>query len=253
MKVLTEADLRTLKISEGHGEFHVEEETFVTPLAKEFLRDRKVKLVVDRFTATTEGSQNKRTHQAMTYTPIRKLGKYTYIDAITGEGYEEKPEDMTHLYGNRLIAKTHPRIALRGKLDSLEAQVLLLQVRYQDKKGLCQDLDSILIYLQTLLGAEVKNEVLEEVLLFGLNHEELRNMSHNVREAFGMNHPVPDASMGAVAIELNFLRTQVREAELCAAHAFTNGDELNIIQHLNRLSSGVYILFCRILSGYYKR
>ena len=68
-----------------------------------------------------------------------------------------------------------------------------------------------------------------------------------------MNHPVPDPSMGAVAMELNFLRTQVREAELCAANAFPKGDELNMIQHLNRLSSGIYILFCRVLSGYYER
>ena len=253
MKVLTEADLRTLKISEGRGEFHVEEGTFVTPLAKEFLRDRKVKLVIDRPSVVAEGSRKKRMHQTMTYIPIRKMGKYTYIDAVTGEGYEEKPENMTHLYGNRLIAKTHPRIALRGKLDSLEAQVLLIQVRYQEETGLCQDLESVLVYLQTLLGAEVKNEVLEEVMLFGLNHEELRYMSHNVREEFGMNHPVPDPSMGAVAMELNFLRTQVREAELCAANAFPKGDELNVIQHLNRLSSGIYILFCRVLSGYYER
>lgn len=253
MKVLTEADLRTLKISEAHGEFHVEEGTFVTPLAKEFLRDRKVNLVVDRRNVVVEGSQKKRAYQTMTYTPVREAGKHTYIDAITGEGYQEKPEDMTHLYGNRLIPKTHPRIALRGKLDSLEAQVLLMQVKFQEEKKLCKDLDSVLFYLQVILGAEVKNEALDEVLLFGLNHEELRHVSHNVREEFGMNHPIPNPSMGAVAMELNFLRTQVREAELCAAHAFERGDELNIIQHLNRLSSGIYILFCRILSGYYER
>ena len=253
MKVLTEADLRTLKISEAHDVFHVEEGTFVTPLAKEFLRDRKVTLVIDRQNATAESVQEKRDYQTMTYTPIRDAGKYTYIDAITGEGYREKPEDMTHLYGNQLIPKTHPRIALRGKLDSLEAQVLLMQVKYREKKNFCQDLGSILIYLKEILGAEVKNKALEEISLFGLNHEEVRHMSHNVREEFGMNHPVPDPSMGTVAMELNFLRTQAREVELCAANAFQKGDELNIIQHLNRLSSGIYILFCRILSGYYER
>ena len=42
---------------------------------------------------------------------------------------EEKPEEMTHLRGNRLVPKTHPRIRFRGQLDSLMAQVLELQCR----------------------------------------------------------------------------------------------------------------------------
>lgn len=252
MKVLTEADLRILKITEAHDAFYVEEGTFVTPLAKEFLRDRKVALIFDSRNRA-EGTQEKQTYQAMSCTPIHDAGKYTYIDAITGEGYQEKPEDMTHLYGNRLISKTHPRIALRGKLDSLEALVLLMQVKYREKKDFCRDLGSILLYLKEILGAEVKNQALGELSLFGLHQEELRRMSHNVREEFGMEHPIPNPSMGAAAMELNFLRTQAREVELCAANAFQNGDELHIIQHLNRLSSGIYILFCRILSGYYER
>lgn len=242
MKVLTEADLRTEKVSAATGEYHVGKDVFVTPLAREYLRDRKVKLLVD------EGN-----HGAMTRTPIKKQGDHTYIDALTGEGYREKPEDMTHLRGNLLVSKTHPRIALRGEIDSLQAQVLLLQAKYPEERQLSKDLDSVLAYLRAILGAEVKDEPLGETLLFGLDHKELRKMSHDVKGTFGINHPIPEASMGVVALELNVLRTQVRKAELAAANAFPQGDPLGVIQHLNRLSSGIYILFCRKISGYYGR
>ncbi|MCB6608563.1 hypothetical protein V3C10_02235 [[Clostridium] symbiosum] len=241
MKVLTEADLRTEQISRADREYRVPQGTFVTPSAKEFLRDRGVELIFD--------CVNPSSHAAMTRTPIKKQGGRTYIDAATGEGYGEKPEDMTHLRGNLLVPKTHPRIELRGRIDGLQARVLLMQAKNQDNRELCRELDSVLQYLREILGAEVKEEPLSEVRLFGLEHSEIRRMSHNVKEYFGIEHPIPDCTMGETALELNLLRTQVREAELSAANAFPQGDPLGIIEHLNRLSSGIYILFCRVVSG----
>ena len=38
---------------------------------------------------------------------------------------EKKPEHMTHLNAEFLVDKTHPRIAFRGGIDSLEAALLL--------------------------------------------------------------------------------------------------------------------------------
>ena len=47
---------------------------------------------------------------------------------LLGGGYaEEKPEHMTHLNAQVLVAKTHPRIRFRGKMDLLEAELLLCQ------------------------------------------------------------------------------------------------------------------------------
>ena len=44
---------------------------------------------------------------------------------LLGGGYmEEKPERMTHLNGEFLVEKTHPRILFRGAVDSLEAELL---------------------------------------------------------------------------------------------------------------------------------
>lgn len=238
MKVLTEADLRAAQVSKATGEWHVPAGTFVTPAAREYLRDRGVQLVFDA-------------HAAMHRTPVQKRGARTYRDAATGETLGEKPEDMTHLRGNVLVPKTHPRIAFRGRLDSLQALILLLQA--ESGGALREDLGDVLGYVQRILGAEVKEEPLAGTALLGLGQSELRRQSHEVRAVFGIDHPIPDCTMSRTALLLNLLRTQVRETELSAANAFPDGERRDIIQHLNRLSSGVYILFCREVSGYYQK
>ena len=55
--------------------------------------------------------------------------------------------------------------------------------------------------------------------------------------------------MGETAARLNCLRAQVREVELSAMHAFPHGERNDLIEGLNRLSSAVYILFCKTVSA----
>lgn len=242
MNVLTEADLRTEKVSESTKEYHVKEGTFVTPAAFEYLQDRNIRLVYDLISPSL-----------MTHYEMKERGAYTYMDAESGDRYGEKPENMTHLRSNLLIPKTHSRVALRGKLDTLQAQVLFLQKHCKKERLLCEDLENVLTFLRAILRAEVMDEPMAELTLFGYNQSELRKISHQVKAVFGIEHPVPDSSMSETALLLNLLRTQVREAELTAVHAFPNEDTFKIVQNMNRLSSGIYILFCRTLSGFYKR
>ena len=105
MKILTEADLRSACLTGKVREYSVEPGTYVTPLAQEFLKDRKITLT------------EKKNVQEMPREPVVNRGAATYRDASTGITYAEKPEHMTHLRGNLLVEKTHPRIALRGALD----------------------------------------------------------------------------------------------------------------------------------------
>ena len=52
--------------------------------------------------------------------------KPRYVDYETGAySTYEKPEHMTQLFGNKLVCKDHPRILFRGKLDALQADVVL--------------------------------------------------------------------------------------------------------------------------------
>jgi ethanolamine utilization cobalamin adenosyltransferase len=54
-----------------------------------------------------------------------------------------------------------------------------------------------------------------------------------------------------MALQLNFLRTQIRETELAAVNAFKQTEDYGIVQALNRLSSAAYLMFCRVLAGSY--
>jgi ethanolamine utilization cobalamin adenosyltransferase len=47
---------------------------------------------------------------------------------LSGGFCEEKPEHMTHLQADVLVPKTHPRIAFRGKVDLLEAELILCKL-----------------------------------------------------------------------------------------------------------------------------
>ena len=47
---------------------------------------------------------------------------------LNGGYVEEKPEHMTHLHGDVLVPKTHPRIVFRGKMDTLESELILCQL-----------------------------------------------------------------------------------------------------------------------------
>ena len=47
---------------------------------------------------------------------------------LTGGFLTEKPEHMTHLNGDFLVVKDHPRIIFRGKLDTLESELILCQL-----------------------------------------------------------------------------------------------------------------------------
>ena len=243
--ILTENDLRSHPPAPGARQHQVEEGTFVTESARSWLEKRDIQLVI-----LPKG----RMCGGMSRTPLPDRGSRTYLDAATGLPLgREKPEEMTHLRGNLLVKKSSPRIAFRGKLDSLEAAILEAQAlaHRQNAPAVRDGLGEVLEQVRLVLGAEVKDQPLEEVPILGMDQARLRQVSHNVKGAFGIDHPIPSWEMGELPLRLNTLRTQVRETELAAAVAFEAPGETPrpaIIRALNRLSSAVYILFCKLLA-----
>ena len=167
-----------------------------------------------------------------------------------GAVLREKPEHMTHLKGNLLVPKTHPRIALRGRMDSLEAELLLCQLNCEKWRA---ELGEILALARNLIRWEVLDEPAPEGKLCGLTAEELRSHSHRPQDYYGQPHFMPEAADGAVILHLNRCRTAARAAELAAAAAFTdeNGNctREDILRSLNRMSSMLYILMIREKAG----
>lgn len=168
-----------------------------------------------------------------------------------GAVLRKKPEHMTHLNGNVLVLKTHPRIAFRGAMDTLEAEMILCQLNLRPE--LRKELGELLDLSRKLIGCEVMDEPVPQGKLCGLTEEELRQQSHRPQDYYGQPHFMPEAADGPEIAWLNRCRCAVRSAELAAAGAFIdeNGNAVrgDILKALNRMSSMVYILMLRVKSG----
>ena len=162
---------------------------------------------------------------------------------LLGGGYlEEKPEDMTHLCGDILVPKTHPRIAFRGAVDSLESELLLTALALPELR---KDLEELLQFVRKLLRCEVLEEPFSQGPLCGLTQQQLRSHSHRPQDYYGKPHFMPQVTHGETVLRLNRLRTLARQAELAAARAFSQesgSPRPDLLQALNRLSSMLYIL-----------
>ena len=170
---------------------------------------------------------------------------------LGGGRVTEKPEHMTHLHGNVLVPKTHPRIAFRGAIDTLEAELLLAQC------ALCKPYDSqvgeILEFTRRLIRCDVLDEQVGDEKLCGLTEQELRVRSHRPQDYYGQPHFMPAAGDGEDLLRVNRARCAARAAELSAVAAFSdregNPSRPDILKAMNRLSSMLYIIMIRLKAG----
>ena len=162
---------------------------------------------------------------------------------LDGSFVEGKPEHMTHLNGDVLVPKTHPRIRFRGAMDTLEAELLLCG----------SEVAPILELARKLLRCDVLEEPVGEITLYGLTEDRQRQLSHFPQEHFGMAHFMPDFSDSAQLLQLNRCRCAARAAELAATEAFADREGLptrpDILKALNRISSMLYLLMLQAKAG----
>ena len=171
---------------------------------------------------------------------------------LVGGGYaEEKPEHMTHLNGEVLVSKSHPRIIFRGAVDTLQAELILAQLE-ADKQTAVQ-IGEILAAARKIIRCDVLDEPLEIDRLCGLTEEEMRKRSHRPQDFYDQPHFMPEYTDGIVIARLNRARCAAREAELKAVSAFSDRDgnpvRTDILRALNCMSSLLYILMIRVKSG----
>lgn len=219
MRYITEQELRDAFSKGVPAHYEVPREARLTPAARQYLIDNRL------YRQPTSGESG----------PMRTA-------ATT------KPEHMTNLDATRLVAKTHPRIALRGKLDSLEADILLVQATAAERgdAALLAPLQDALVLTRRILAAEVTGKALGEWTLNGMSPEQVHAASHNPKQYGFGGHVMPDAAQGVAAAQLNRLRTAARETELAAAAAFCDAEgvcaRVDLLLALNRLSSYFYVL-----------
>ena len=235
MSLLTEIELRKQLRNTDIKEYEVEKGVIITPSAKQYLQDKNIKLVI-----------------------VDILGAKKQEKPLINKEEEGKPEHMTQLYGNKLVPKDHRRIEFRGKLDSLQSKILEVQVisiKLQNE-AVAKELEEILCFVRNILRAEVLEEKLPEFWLIGMSENDLREVSHNPKKHFNMDHFIPSYKMGEIVIALNSIRSNIREVEICSFKAFKDIDgeitRSDIIRYLNRLSSCLYVMMLKFLSGKYK-
>lgn len=177
-----------------------------------------------------------------------------FVRADTGERLAEKPDYFTHLLGMTLVPKSHPRIEFRGKIDSMQSEVLEAQclAAQHGRADLVDELNAILLYLRQMLASEYTGHLLLPFSLLNLTADEWREASHKPERYLGdkVHHAAPDYRQGPVAVRLNTLRTRIREVEISAAQNFivfgrSECSRPDLLKALNRLSSAIYALYCK--------
>jgi ethanolamine utilization protein EutL len=186
----------------------------------------------------------------------------------TGERLAEKPEHLTHLSDDRsLVGKAHPRMLLRGKLDTLQGALLDAQVAADaaGARGLVGELGEALDLARRMVGAEVTERPLGTFTLGGLDPSQLRWASHHTFELYHVPFMYPSVRQGAPVAKLALARAIAREAELAFYAAF-GGDAVSpsaqppyAAEHadlalaLNRMSSAIYLMQVRYVGGHYQK
>ena len=181
--------------------------------------------------------------------PAEQAKKDSY--RLLGGGYvTEKPEHMTHLNAQVLVPKTHPRIAFRGAMDTLEAELLLSQL---EAPAFGKQLGEVLALARNILRWDVLEEPVEEVRLCGMTMDEIRLRSHRPQDFYGQPHFMPEAADGKALLQVNRTRCAARAAELAAAEAFAdregNPTRIDILRAMNRISSMLYLIMIQIKAG----
>ena len=180
--------------------------------------------------------------------PVLPAQKKESYQLLGGGTVTEKPEHMTHLNNQLLVSKTHPRIAFRGAIDLLEAQLLLCQSMADEL--FYGKLQQALDLTRQLIRWDVLEEPAGEVTLDGMDGEQLRKRSHFPQDFYAVPHFMPAGKDDKLLLQINLARGQARQAELAAVHAFSdregNPTRLDLLQALNRLSSYLYILMIEI-------
>lgn len=232
MALITEttakANLRNLN---GQRVFYLGEGDRLTPGARDFLRAGRI-----------------------TVLPASQARPAQY-KTLQGAVYLEKPEEMTHLNGEILVPKDHPRIAFRGWADLLEGELLLAakQAGEEGYAAIARELEECLELVRQSIRCDVLEEPMATVCLGGLTEEALRARSHNPQKYYGQPHFMPEVGQSKTLLMINRVRSIARMTELRCFGAFRDTEgrctRKDLLLAYNRLSSFLWILEIRLAGG----
>lgn len=216
----TQGARENIRVRDGRRVFYLADGDHLTPSASQWLKDNDVQVLP--------------AVQAV-------VKEYRTLD---GGFVREKPEHMTHLRADVLVRKDHPRIRFRGMIDALEAELLLTakEAEPELRKQLCEILEAV----RSLIRCDVMEQPVNIDSICGLTAQDLRQRSHYPQKYYDQPHFMPSAEDSKILLQLNKVRTMIRQTELAAYDAFRDREGAvtreDILKLLNRLSSMLWIL-----------
>lgn len=257
--IVTEADLRDQLRCPTHGsQVQVPVGARLSPSASDFVKQWDIHLVTEPEPLLE--SQNEATHlepasswDKSSVFPVQLEGKRPRC-ICCGTEVTSKPSSLTQLNSTEFAPKTHPRIKLRGKVDSLHAHVLLVQAfaKQAGQKGLTKDLGTVAAYCRELTSAEYNERQVGELRLGEWDIDAIHKATHDPKGVLGIDHLTIDENDDILQHWLNIARTMSREIEIVAMEAFDDEGQdygASICHAFNRLSSAFYFLQLRLKAG----
>jgi ethanolamine utilization cobalamin adenosyltransferase len=158
----------------------------------------------------------------------------------------QKPQETTSLNNDVLVKKDDPRIAFRGLLDGVMADICFCAALAfkEGKTGLCGRLSDLNECCKAVMSAHVKGTEPVMQTIGGRDLDTLHKMSHDPGKYFGCGHFLPEPDKGLSLSYLNVVRTRIRDAERALVTASCDGENEGILRAMNRLSSAAYVMMC---------
>lgn len=149
----------------------------------------------------------------------------------------------TYLDAETLVHKSHPRIELRGRMDTLIAAAVVVQTQFDPKNRLPETIKTGVAdmknWLWHMLCSELSCQPLPALTVCNMTPSVLQAVCLDPMQHLGQGHVVPDAGLGPNVALLNWFRAQVRELEVLLAKTSERDD---LLEAANRLSTAAYVM-----------
>lgn len=258
MPIVTESDLRSqLRRPEEGATVSTPPGARLSPSAEDFVRQWKLTVVeaapatpATPAAATATGDVN---WDRPAEFPVRLTGGIPTC-VTCGTTVHGKPSNLTQLNAAHYAPKTHPRIVLRGKVDSLLALTMMAerQAVTAGEDTVAEHLGTLAAYCRELTSAEYGERPVEPLVLHRVTADDLHKVTHDPQGALGIPHLTIDGRSPELQHWLNLCRTASRELEIVALETFPSPHHPygeSICHALNRLSSAFYYIQLLLQAG----